>query len=196
MTKVASKKTVDNNAGLLKTIEGIDRKKVICAEDFGRFIVVILKDEAIFHTHIGLEVRCKRWVINLEGKANDASLFMWLANLVDMKHETKGKENLKFPGTDTTYADMLDSMIIMTEANLCHSTTAFVDMDEAVKFANERLNWLLTKSKELENTINTAVKEESEEDLKKNFEDGQEVIIAEQVARELKKDTVQEKQMG
>lgn len=155
----------------------------------------LLKDEAIFHTHIGLEVRCKRWVTNLEGKANDASLFMWLANLVDMKHETKGKENLQFPGTDTTYADMLDSMIIMTEANLCHPTTAFVDMDEAVKFANERLKWLLTKSKELENTINTAVKEESEEDLKKNFEDGQEAIIAEQVAKELKKDTVQEKQM-
>lgn len=196
MAKVASKKTVDNNAGLLKTIEGIDRKKVVCAEDFGRFIVVLLKDEAIFHTHIGLEVRCKRWVTNLEGKANDASLFMWLANLVDMKHETKGKENLKFPETDTTYADMLDSMIIMTEANLCHPTTAFVDMDEAVKFANERLNWLLTKSKELENTINTAVKEESEEDLKKNFEDGQEAIIAEQVAKELKKDTVQEKQIG
>lgn len=196
MAKVASKKTVDNKAGLLKTIEGIDRKKVVCVEDFGRFIVVILKDEAIFHTHIGLEVRCKRWVTNLEGKANDASLFMWLANLVDMKHETKGKENLQFPGTDTTYADMLDSMIIMTEANLCHPTTAFVDMDEAVKFANERLNWLLTKSKELENTINTAVKEESEEDLKKNFEDGQEAIIGEQVAKELKKDMVQEKQIG
>lgn len=196
MAKVASKKTVDNNAGLLKTIEGVDRKKIVCAEDFGRFIVVLLKDGAIFHTHIGLEVRCKRWVTNLEGKANDASLFMWLANLVDMKHETKGKENLQFPGTDTTYADVLDSMIIMTEANLCHPTTAFVDMDEAVKFANERLNWLLTKSKELENTINTAVKEESEEDLKRNFEDGQEAIIAEQVAKELKKDTVQEKQMG
>ena len=190
MSKVASKKTVDNNAGLLKTIEGIDRKKVVCVEDFGRFIIVLLKDEVIFHTHIGLEVRCKRWVTNLEGKANDASLFMWLANLVDMKHETKGKENLKFPGTDTTYADILDSMIIMTEANLCHPTTAFVDMDEAVKFANERLNWLLTKSKELENTINTAVKEESEEDLKKSFEDGQEAIIAEQVAKELKKGEV------
>lgn len=193
MAKVASKKTVDNNAGLLKTIEGVDRKKVVCVEDFGRFIVVLLKDGAIFHTHIGLEVRCKRWVTNLEGKANDASLFMWLANLVDMKHETKGKENLNFPGTDTTYADMLDSMIIMTEANLCHPTTAFIDMDEAVKFANERLNWLLTKSKELENAINTAVKEESEEDLKKNFEVGQGVIIAEQVAKELKKDTVQGK---
>lgn len=190
MAKVASKKTVDNNAGLLKTIEGIDRKKVVCVEDFGRFIVVLLKDEAIFHTHIGLEVRCKRWVTNLEGKANDASLFMWLANLVDMKHETKGKENLKFPETDTTYADMLDSMIIMTEANLCYPTTAFVDMDEAVRFANERLNWLLTKFKELEKTINTAVKEESEEDLKKNFEDGQEAIITEQVAKELKKDEV------
>ena len=66
MAKVASKKTVDNNAGLLKTIEGIDRKKVVCVEDFGRFIIVLLKDEAIFHTHIGLEVRCKRGVTNLE----------------------------------------------------------------------------------------------------------------------------------
>lgn len=187
MAKVASKKTVDNNAGLLKTIEGIDRKKVVCVEDFGRFIVVLLKDEAIFHTHIGLEVRCKRWITNLEGKANDASLFMWLTNLVDMKHETKGKENLKFPKTDTTYADILDSMIIMTEANLCHPATAFVDMDEAVKFANERLNWLLAKSKELENAINTAVEEESDEELKKNFENEQKAIIMEQVAKELKK---------
>lgn len=187
MARVANKKTVDNNAGLLKTIEGIDKKKVVCVEDFGRFIVVLLKDEAIFHTHIGMEIRCKRWVTNLEGKANDASLFTWLANLVDMKREAKGKENLNFPETDTTYADMLDSMIIMTEANLCHPVTAFVDMDEAVKFANERLNWLLAKSKELEDAIDATVEEESEEDLKKNFEDGQEAIIAEQVAKELKK---------
>lgn len=187
MARVANKKTVDNNAGLLKTIEGIDKKKVVCVEDFGRFIVVLLKDEAIFHTHIGMEIRCKRWVTNLEGKANDASLFTWLANLVDMKRETKGKENLNFPETDTTYADMLDSTIIMTEANLCHPVTAFVDMDEAVKFANERLNWLLVKSKELEGAINTAAEEESEEDLKKIFEDGQKAIIAEQVTKEFKK---------
>lgn len=187
MARVANKKTVDNDAGLLKTIEGIDKKKVVCVEDFGRFIVVLLKDEVIFHTHIGMEIRCKRWVTNLEGKANDASLFTWLANLVDMKREAKGKENLNFPETDTTYADMLDSMIIMTEANLCHPVTAFVDMDEAVKFANERLNWLLVKSKELEGAINTAAEEESEEDLKKIFEDGQKAIIAEQVTKELKK---------
>ena len=187
MARVANKKTVDNDAGLLKTIEGIDKKKVVCVEDFGRFIVVLLKDEAIFHTHIGMEIRCKRWVTNLEGKANDASLFTWLANLVDMKREAKGKENLNFPETDTTYADMLDSMIIMTEANLCHPVTAFVDMDEAVKFANERLSWLLAKSKELEGAIDAAVEEESEEDLKKIFEDGQKAIIAEQVTKEFKK---------
>ena len=61
MARIAKKKTVDNNAGLLKVVVGINRKDVESVTDFGHFFIVILKDCAIFHTHIGFEARFKRW---------------------------------------------------------------------------------------------------------------------------------------
>ena len=104
-----------------------------------------------------------------------------------MKKEVKGKENDIFPETYVTYQDMLDSMVIITEANITHPITAFTDADDAAKFAKEKLDYIGRMHKELETVINTTVSEETEEDLKKNFEDGQEAIIAEQVAKELNK---------
>ena len=53
MARIAKKKTVDNNAGLLKVVDGINKKDVESVTDFGHFFIVILKDSAIFHTHIG-----------------------------------------------------------------------------------------------------------------------------------------------
>lgn len=51
MARIAKKKTVDNNAGLLKVVVGINRKDVESVTDFGHFFIVILKDCAI-STHI------------------------------------------------------------------------------------------------------------------------------------------------
>lgn len=182
MARIANKKKVDNNAGLLKTIDGIDKRNIKDVADFGRFIVVILKDGAIFHTHIGFEVRCKAWMMTMDGETCQTSLYVWLCNIVDMKKETKGKENEIFPGTDVTYLDMLDSMAIITEANLCHSITAFTDINKSVSFANEHLDWLVNQTKQLEAAIQSEVKDETEDDIKKNFEHGQQAIMAEQLA--------------
>lgn len=186
MARIAKKKTVDNNAGLLKVIDGIDKSKVKDVADFGRFTVVILMDECIFHTHIGFEIRQKAWSMGLDGKAVTTSLYSWLCNLVDMKKEVKGKENDIYPNTDVTYEDVLDSMIIITEANLCHPITAFIDMDAAVKFSNERIKFLGEMQKKLEDAENTPIQDETEEDLKKNYEHGQKAIMAEEVAKTLK----------
>lgn len=183
MARIANKKKVDNNAGLLKTIDGIDKKKVKDIADFGRFIVVILTDGAVFHTHVGFEIRCKAWAVTMDGKATETSLYTWLCNLVDMKKETKGKEEELFPGADVTYLDMLDSMSIITEANLCHPITAFIDIDKSVSFANEHLDWLVSQTKQLESAMQSEVKEETEDDIKKNFEHGQQAIMAEQLAK-------------
>lgn len=187
MARIAKKKTVDNNAGLLNTISGLDRKKVKEVADFGGFYVVLLKDEAIFRTHAGFEIRCKAWIRNMDGTVADTSLYAWLTNLVAMKHEVKGKEKEIFPETDVTYQDVFDSMVIMTEANLTYPMAAFTDSDRASKFANEHLAWLRQKSEELEAAMNAPVAEETEEDLKKNFAHGEEAILAEQVANELEK---------
>lgn len=185
MARIAKKKTVDNDAGLLNTISGLDRKKVKEVADFGGFYVVLLKDEAIFRTHAGFEIRCKAWIRNMDGTVADTPLCAWLTNLVAMKNEIKGKENEIFPETDVTNQDMLDSMVIMTEANLTYPMAAFTDSDRAAKFATEHLDWLRKKSEELEAAMNAPVADETEDDLRKNFAHGEDAILAEQVAKEL-----------
>lgn len=188
MARIAKKKTVNNNAGLLRVIEGIDEKKVVSVTDFGSFFIVLLKDGAIYHTHIGYEVRCKRWLMDINNERKETTLYNWLVNLVAMKKDFKGKENELFPETDRTYKDMLDFTVICTEANMLHPVSAFVDADEAAKFANERLNYLQEQSKKLEAAMNADVKEETEEDLAKNFEHGQQAIMAGQTAEVLKQE--------
>lgn len=180
MAKVTNKK-VSYNKALLKTIEGIDTSNVKEVADFGHFTVVILKDGAIFHTHLGFELRCRAWAFDLNGKAIPTTLFQWLCNLVDMKKTLKGHESDIFPETDVTYQDVFDSMCIITEANICHPMTAFVDADDAAKFADERITYLTEKQKELAKAMESSVKEETEEDLKRNFEHGQMAVISEQI---------------
>ena len=97
----------------------------------------------------------------------------------------KGKENDIFPETDVTYQDMLDSMVIVTESNITNPLTAFLNADDAAKFAKEKLDYIGRMQKELETVMNTPVSEETEEDLKKNFEHGQQAILAEQAAEAL-----------
>lgn len=187
MARIAKKKTVDNNAGLLNIISGIDKKKVKEVADFGGFYVVVLKDEVIFRTHAGFEIRTKAWIRNMDGSVAETSLYTWLCNLVAMKNEIKGKEDETFPETDVTNKDVFDSMVIMTEANLTYPMAAFTDSDRAAKFANEHLAWLRQKSEELEAAMNAPVAEETDEDLKKNFASGEEAILGEQVAKEFDK---------
>ena len=59
------------------------------------------------------------------------------------------------------------------------------DADDAAKFAKEKFDYIGRMQKELETVMNTPVSEETEEDLKKNFEHGQQAILAEQAAEAL-----------
>jgi len=188
MARVANKKTVDNNAGLLRVIEGIDKKKVVSVTDFGSFFIVLLKDGAIYHTHIGYEVRCKRWLVDVNSERKETTLYNWLVNLVAFKNDIKGKETELFPETNQTNQDMLDFTITVTTANIMHPVSCFTDIDTATKFANDRLNWLREQSEKLEAAMNAEVKEETEEDLAKNFEHGQQAVMAEQVAEQLRQE--------
>lgn len=188
MARIAKKKTVNNNAGFLRVIDGIDEENVVSVTDFGSFFVVLLKDGAIYHTHIGYEVRCKRWVMDVNNNRQVGLLNNWLYDLVEMKKNIKGKEKELFPGSGSTNQDMLDFSVIVTEANMLHPVSAFADVSVAAKFADERLKYLREQSEKLEAAMNAEVKEESEEDLAKNFEDGQKAIMSEQVSDMLNKE--------
>ena len=75
MARMAKKKSIDNNAGLYKIL-GVKKEDVKSIADFGRFLVAILKDKAIFHTYTGLEIHCKAWALNLNGEAKDTTLYL------------------------------------------------------------------------------------------------------------------------
>lgn len=184
MAQIAKKGKVDNNIGLLKVVDGVNKKDVVSITDFGRFFVVILKDSVIVHFHVGYEARFKRWGgVDINGEAIQLTTYSWLENLVEAKNEAKGKEKELYPGTDVTYNDVVDSMVIITEANLSHALTVFADADEAAKFAKERLDYLERMGNKLQETMNTPVAEETEDDLKKNFEHAQKAILAEEASK-------------
>lgn len=185
MARIAKKKTVDNNVGLLRVVEGVDEKKVVSVTDFGSFFIVLLKDGAIYHTHIGYEVRCKRWLMDLDNERKETTLYNWLANLVDFKNGIKGRETELFPETDQTNQDMLDFTVTVTAANMLYPVSAFSDLETATKFANERLAYLREQSEKLERAMSTEAKDETEEDLAKDFEHGQKAILAEETAKVL-----------
>lgn len=193
MARTAKKKTADDTKGLLSAID-VDKKDVVKVVDFGSFIVVITKNGVIYHTHVGMEIRCKAWLANLDGKAVEGSLYSWLLNLVDMKEASVGKETEVYPYAGTaTYQDVLDSMVLITEANLQHPIAAFTNMNEATKFAKERLDWLGDMMKKLDEASNTPVKEETSEDMKANFEHGAAAVLSEQATEILQSQQENEK---
>lgn len=188
MARIAKKKSVDNNIGLLNVVDGVDKKNVVSITDFGSFFIILLKDGAIYHTHIGYEVRCKRWCTDMNNETQETTLFNWLSNLVDFKKAVRGNEQVEFPGTGQTNEQMLDYMKILTEANMLHPVTAFSDLDTATKFASDRINFLREKAEELDKATSSSVQEESEEDMRKNYENGQQAVIAEDTASVLADD--------
>lgn len=187
MAMIAKKKKVDNKAGLIGLVKGIDRSKVEKVQDFGRFLVVILKDSAVYHSYTGFEIRCNAWCRGMSSETKRASLYEWLVNLVRIKEACvkHGKEN--YPETGMSYNDLLDTIVIMTEANLTHPITAFTDVDAAAKFANEYISWLGDKMKELGETMDKETVDETSEDLKKNYEHGMDAICKDN-AKEVLKD--------
>lgn len=182
MARIATKKNVDNRLGNYFEIK---RKDIEEAVDFGRFEVVVCKGGVIFRTYTGFMLWCTPWVVAFEGKAGETSLYQWLVNLVAMKKECVGKESEPYPymgDASITYQDVLDSMVTLTAANLTHPTVAFIDMDEATRFAQHHIDWLISKSKELESAMNKSVPDETKEVLRKNFEHEQGVLLAEEAS--------------
>lgn len=196
MAMTAKKKKVDNKAGLVGLVRGIDKSKVEKVQDFGRFLVVLLKDSAVYHSYTGFEVRCNAWCRGMASETKRASLYEWLVNLVGMKEACvkHGKES--YPETGMSYSDLLDTMIIMTEANLTHPITAFTDVDAAAKFANDYITWLGEKMKELGDTIDKETTDESTESLKKDFEHGANVINNEHAGELLKQIQKENERLG
>ena len=171
---------------ILSVLDGIDEDKLVDAADFESFVVLILKDGAIFRNSMGFEVRCKAWCYDpTAAQSRSTSLYSWLCNLVELKKSSVGREDEEYPETGTTYGSLVESLSFMTVTNMLYPLTAFTDVDKASEYANRRMEWLIEKTKELDAAMSAEVKEESADDLRKDFEDGARASFAEDVQKML-----------
>lgn len=171
---------------ILSVLDGIDEDKLVDAADFESFVVLILKDGAIFRNSMGFEVRCKAWCYDpTADQSRSTSLYSWLCNLVELKKSSVGREDEEYPETGTTYGELVESLSFMTVTNMLYPLTAFTDVDKASEYANRRFEWLIEKTKELDAAMSAEVKEESADDLRKDFEEGARASFAEDVQKML-----------
>ena len=171
---------------ILSVLDCVDEDKLVDAADFESFVVLILKDGAIFRNSMGFEVRCKVWCYDpTAAQSRSTSLYSWLCNLVELKKSSVGREDEEYPETGTTYGELVESLSFMTVTNMLYPLTAFTDVDKASEYANRRMEWLIEKTKELDAAMSADVKEESADDLRKDFEDGARASFAEDVQKML-----------
>lgn len=171
---------------ILSVLDGVDEDKLVDAADFESFVVLILKDGAIFRNSMGFEVRCKAWCYDpTAAQSRSTSLYSWLCNLVELKNSSIGKEDEEEPETGTTYGELVESLSFLTVTNMLYPLTAFTDVTKATEYAYRRFEWLIEKTKELDAAMSADVKEESADDLRKNFEDGARASFAEDVRKML-----------
>lgn len=155
---------------------------------FGRFEVIKAKHGIMYKNYTGYHVWTTPYVVDENGRAQEKSLYAWLDNLLQFKANASGREGEYYdwgipedarPGGDNslppavTYGDMLDTMSLMTEANIEHPTTVFTDENYAAQFAIKRMAWMREQMERLQEAMKTPVKEETEDDIKRNFEDAE-----------------------
>lgn len=171
---------------ILSVLDGVDEDKLVDAAEFESFVVLILKDGAIFRSSNGFEVRCKAWSFDpAENTSRETSLYSWFCNLVELKNSSIGKEDEEYPETGTTYGYLVESLSFLTVTNMLYPLTAFTDVDKATEYANRRFEWLVEKTKELDAAMAADTKEETADDLRKEFEDGARASFAEDVKKML-----------
>lgn len=171
---------------ILSVLDGVDEDKLVDAAEFESFVVLILKDGAIFRSSNGFEVRCKAWSFDpAENASRETSLYSWLCNLVELKNSSIGKEDEEEPETGTTYGELVESLSFLTVTNMLYPLTAFTDVTKATEYAYRRFEWLIEKTKELDAAMDADTKEETADDLRKEFEDGARASFADDVQKML-----------
>lgn len=179
MAKVATKKTIKT-----KSYEFfIEKKDVIEQVDFGTFEVVKTKKGILFRNYTGYHVWTTPYTVGLDGTARSYSLYAWLEELIEFKKAIEGHEDEIYEGTDMTNADILESHIVVTVANMNIPMTIFIDPQLAYEQAEKYIKWLTEKQQELSETIAAGAPEEN---LAVDAEEAVKAEIGEQVVDALK----------
>lgn len=122
---------------------------------FGAFAVLMTTRGALFETYTGYHVWTTPYSAGIGGETREKSLYAWLRNLVDFKKMAEGHEREPLPASaggdgKMTKGEVLDTMKMMTEANLTRPMVIFTSADKATEAAVEHVKWLKEMAEKLQ----------------------------------------------
>lgn len=114
---------------------------------FSSFAVTRTSRGMLFETYTGYHVWTTPYVAGVGGDVvRVKSLHGWLSLLLDVAGKSELDRDALYPGLPDdaamSYGEMLDAMLIITECNLLHPVTAFVDGDRSVECSRRYMEWL------------------------------------------------------
>jgi len=173
---LASKKTVNNKAGYV--VKPIAVKDIVKQADFGIFKITKTRECIAYTNYVGYSVITKPYTTTPEGEASELSLYAWLNYVLESKDYLEAHIDETYENLGVTCGDWLETIKIVTEANITKPCVVFTDSNYAIEEANKHIMWLSEKSKKLMEVMS---KEAPEEDEKKNTEEFNRAIDAENV---------------
>lgn len=113
----------------------------------------------LFETYTGYHVWSTPYVTDQSGVLRAKSLHAWLSLLLEVASKCDESADELYPGLPVgdsmTYGDLLAVLRIVTETNLLHPVTAFVDEKRAADFSTSYMDWLKERASELERAMSS-----------------------------------------
>lgn len=184
-TKIANKKTVNNNAGYV--VKPIAAKDIEKQADFGTFKITRTRGSIAYTNYAGYAVITKPYTTTPEGKSTGLSLYAWLNYVLESKEYLDTHKEEPYENLGVTCGEWLETLKLVTEANITKPCVVFTDSDYALQEADRHVKWLNEKSKQLMEAMSAPAPEEDE---KANAEEFGRAIDAEAATKALEKEDV------
>lgn len=148
-------------------VQPITEEEIEAQADFGTFKITRTKSAIAYTNYAGYTVITKPYTTTPEGKAGELSLYSWLNYCIEAKGQLSADPEAFSSVPDVTNEDWLESIKIITEANITKPCVVFTDLDYAMQEAVKHIDWL----NEMSGTLLDAMsKTPPEEDEKANAE--------------------------
>lgn len=163
----ASKKTVNNKAGYV--VKPIAVKDIVKQADFGTFKITKTRECIAYTNYVGYAVITKPYTTTPEGNSTELSLYAWLNYVLESKEHLEAHKEEQYEDLGITCGDWLETIKVVTEANITKPCVVFTDSNYAMQEADKQIKWLNEKSKQLMEAMSSPLPEEDEKENAEEF---------------------------
>lgn len=162
MTKsTANKKNTNAITGYV--VKPITTKDIVKQADFGTFKITKTKESIAYTNYVGYAVITKPYTTTPQGEAAELSLYAWLNYVLEIKEHLDNHKDQPFEDLGITCQQWLETLKIVTEANITKPCVVFTDSDYAIQEADKHVKWLDQKAKQLLEASTTPPEEDQKE---------------------------------